>query len=640
MLLHIKKNRLGSWTNWICLLLASVLFYSCKKDEEKKPNEVRLEVFGPSPVLRGGELRFIGQNMDKITAVVLSDGQEITDIAIANSEEIRVKIPQDAVPGLLTLKYANGEIKTKTPLTFSEPIVIEKLSPLKVIAGDVLVIEGDYLNLIKQVIFTHDVVVEEDDFISHTREKMEVAVPNAAQTGKISLSNGEEIPLIVYSDEELEVTQPELTSIAPNPIKQGQELTIKGKYFQLVEAILFAGDVSVTEFAVNDANTEIKVTVPATAQEGTVKLITFSGVEIESQELEMVAPSIQALTPNPVKNGSSLKVSGADLDLVTSALYAGDVEGTIVAKSASSLTITVPASAKEGDLVLATASGKEVSAAYTLVRPLVTSTSSPIIGGQALTLNGTNLDLVTKVAFEHYAENVEITAKTATAIHIIVPNTVLGNAKILFTCGNEDVVHATTVSVTPTSLAYVSNMPAEANQNATVTLNGGNFDKVTAVTLGGIAVDWAHSGTSTMFVVVPGNAAPGNQNLVLMTTEGSTAYTLKVIGTGPIYTPIWTGSVDMGGWANFVQLPGNLFNDVVVGDLIEVTVDPASVQNDSQGSLKDGASWAEIADGTEYFDISGNFSLQVTEDVLTKLKANGLIIGGQHYLATKVSVVQ
>ncbi len=614
------------------------MFSACEKDEKEDPNVVQLEVFGPSPVLRGGEIKFIGKNLDKVTAVVLADGLEITDIEVKSPQEIAVHIPQDAEPGHITLKYANGEIKTKTPLTFSEPIAIEKVSPSGVKAGTVLTIEGDYLNLIEQVIFAQDVIVESGDFVSHSRKKIEVTVPKEAQTGKISLSNGAEIPIIIYSPDEIVVTQPKITTIAPNPIKPGQILTLTGTDFQLVESILFADDIAVTDFTLNTANSEIKVSVPAAAKQGSVKLLTFSGIEIESEALNLIAPAIQTLTPNPVKNEANLKIDGTHLDLVTSVVFAGGDAGEIVAQSAASITVKVPEKATDGDLVLATASGYEVSASYTLIKPLVTSTSSPIIGGQTLTLNGTNLDLVASVAFENYTETVDIISQTSTAIQLVIPNTVLGSVMIQLTSKNGNVVDAIQVSVTPTSLAYVSSMPTEANQKTTITLTGGNFDKVTGVTLGGQTVEWARAGASTLFVIVPANASPGNQTIVLNTAGGSTSYVLKVIGTGPVVTDIWTGSVDMGGWSGNIQLAANLFSSVVVGDEIQVTVNPASVQGNSQGSFKDG-SWAQIAPGTEYFNISGDFRLSVTAEVLTKLQSGGLVISGQNYVATKVSVI-
>ena len=46
--------------------------------------------------------------------------------------------------------------------------------------------------------------------------------------------------------------------------------------------------------------------------------------------------------------------------------------------------------------------------------------------------------------------------------------------------------------------------------------------------------------------------------------------------------------------------------------------------------------WSEIASGTDYFDISGDYTLVITEDVLKSLQEGGLIIGGHDYTAVAV----
>src|SRR5690606_36131890 len=256
----IKKYRLARWL--VCLLIGGLFFTSCEKEEQATGEDtVQLEVFGPSPALRGSDIRFIGNGMDKVKAVVLADGTEITEITVVNSGEIKITIPQEAPPGHLVLKYDGGEIRTKTPLTYSEPIAINKIGPMQVKAGDVLVIEGDYLNLIAQVLFAKDVAVDSVDFISRSRYKIEVVVPREAQTGLVSISNGAEVPILVYGEEEVGVVVPTVKSIAPNPVKPGKGLLITGTDFQLVQSILFSENITVAEFTFNDFFQKIKVVV-------------------------------------------------------------------------------------------------------------------------------------------------------------------------------------------------------------------------------------------------------------------------------------------------------------------------------------------------------------------------------------------
>src|SRR5690606_26644900 len=107
----------------------------------------------------------------------------------------------------------------------------------------------------------------------------------------------------------------------------------------------------------------------------------------------------------------------------------------------------------------------------------------------------------------------------------------------------------------------------------------------------------------------------------------------------PIGTAIWTGTVNTGGWSDWLQLTdASLFAAVVEGDLIEVSVDPASIAGNSQGGLRN-ASWQTNMERMDYFEITGDFTLSVTADVLDQLKSGGLIIGGQNYVIKQVSIV-
>ncbi|MDL2291920.1 hypothetical protein LJB80_02075, partial [Bacteroides sp. OttesenSCG-928-F21] len=82
----------------MCLMLFSCLsFTACDNGDDENTNQykggVNLNVFGPCPVARGGELRFIGSGMDQITSVDIPGSGEITDIKVVSSEEIRLMVP-------------------------------------------------------------------------------------------------------------------------------------------------------------------------------------------------------------------------------------------------------------------------------------------------------------------------------------------------------------------------------------------------------------------------------------------------------------------------------------------------------------------------------------------------------------------
>ena len=103
-------------------------------------------------------------------------------------------------------------------------------------------------------------------------------------------------------------------------------------------------------------------------------------------------------------------------------------------------------------------------------------------------------------------------------------------------------------------------------------------------------------------------------------------------------TQIWEGEIVMpGDWSGNVQMTDDaakaVFADAQVGQVIRVAV--KDVAAGAQGSFKN-SGWSEIVSGTDYFDISGDYTLVITEDVLKSLQEGGLIIGGHDYTAVAV----
>lgn len=108
---RIKKSWLGHM--FLILLLGIFLLPSCETDEIN--TTPTLQSFGPSPALRGGELRFIGQNLNQVTSIIfpgITGGTiEVNEISVINDREIKVVIPQDAGVGIIVLNTSVGEIK-------------------------------------------------------------------------------------------------------------------------------------------------------------------------------------------------------------------------------------------------------------------------------------------------------------------------------------------------------------------------------------------------------------------------------------------------------------------------------------------------------------------------------------------------
>ena len=86
-----------------------------------------------------------------------------------------------------------------------------------------------------------------------------------------------------------------------------------------------------------------------------------------------------------------------------------------------------------------------------------------------------------------------------------------------------------------------------------------------------------------------------------------------------------------------MYLDSSSFMSAQVGQVITVVV--SNVQADAQGAFKttsDG--WPEIVEGSGYFTISGNYNLEITQEVLVKLQSTGLVIGGVNYTIESVYI--
>ena len=117
-------NKISRLSGVITLCLAAIapIFSSCQDDTydtQQYSGGVNLNVWGPRPVARGGELRFLGSGMNRITSITLPGSGEVTDIKVISDEEIRITVPQTAEPGKVTLHYSGGEITHYLSLSLS-----------------------------------------------------------------------------------------------------------------------------------------------------------------------------------------------------------------------------------------------------------------------------------------------------------------------------------------------------------------------------------------------------------------------------------------------------------------------------------------------------------------------------------------
>lgn len=520
----------------------SGLLSSCSKDDDKGSDKIELFSYGPMPIARGAELRFIGNNLDKVTQIVLPG-----DITIESSEFTKrtadllaITVPQNAVEGFVVLKTPEGDITTKTAMGFSEPISIAAFTPAAIKAGAELTITGDYLNLVGEVIFTDRVAVDSSDFVSKSRTEIKLIVPAQAQSGKLAISNGADDPIIVYSESLLSVVLPAFAAeaaLSPASVKAGTLLTITGTNLDLVQEIAFGNNKVVNEFSSHSA-TKIEVVVPIDAKDGKVTLIPASKVAVASSAiLTMLKPTL-SVAPSTVKNGSVLTVTGTNLDLITTVTFGGGKVGTLVAGGTSTtIEVNIPEDAIDGTVAFSTKSTEDVlSAALTFVKPVFTSFAPTTCkANNDITITGSDLDLVKEVIFEGGVKGA-IGSRTLTQLVVTVPvGAKDGNIQIIAKNG-ESVVSAGSLTV-PTNLPVITSFSeAKAAPGKILTINGSNLLLVKELIFPGnlTATAYGLKSDSKVEVYVPSQVTPGMGKIMMVTYEGEQGYT----------PDIFMGSVD------------------------------------------------------------------------------------------------
>ena len=648
----------------MCLMLFSCLtFTACDNGDDEDTNQykgaISLNVFGPSPVSRGGVLRFLGSGMDKVTAVAIPGCDDITDIEVVSDTEIRVTVPQTAQPGLVVLKTTKGDITTKTELTFTEPIALEAFAPAEVKPGSELTITGEYLNLIKEVIFADEVTVPADEFVSQSRQEIKVIVPDSAQTGKFILSDGAEIPNWIYSEGELEVTLPSVE--APLDLvdkKPGDVIRVSGENFDLVKKVQMPnGDEVEFTMTASSEGDELTFTLPDNVSDGEVTVLPASDVKVVVATVVVATPSnVVAVPAVNLRGGDMITLKGTNMDLVTDVTFPGVEEAVgLESQNSTEIKVLMPAAAISGDLQLNTNSGKATAVSIATAKPENISYSAATVpAGEALTVKGVNMDVVSAVVF---SGNVEVTVSdaTATAISLTVPTTAETGA-LLLKMANGESVEAPSLTIEKPVCAHLPALPDKLVRGRIVELEIVNADKLTNVLLNEAAVQYINDAAKGVLMLNVPAELDGTYSLKLISSNGEIAYDVLVVANEET---VWAGPLDISwGDGGRVLVPAVSFAKVTAGTVMKVYLDQKD-QTWAQAQFNYG-DWSGIAfslfDTTMVpTDIYGwsfesrVMELTLTQEILDNIQAKqgdcedqtnvGIIIQGSDLTFTKITIV-
>ena len=659
----MNKKSIFSALAFMCLTVLGLV--GCKQEEfntdQLDESKVTLVGIAPNPVARGGALRIMGSNLQNVQQVEIPGVEPITNIEVVASgrvSEIRVIVPVDGPEvGPVSIIAGDTKLTTKASLEYSEPIIFDGFSPASAMPGDVISVKGDYMNNIRQITFEGGAVVTE--FESQSRYELKVKVPSSAITGKIILGDVDEsnnpdgkVSNLFYSEKELVIGDPSVKAADRGVIKAGASVTVTGTYLDMIQGLKF-GDVY-SDFTIAADGKSLTTTVPSTAVDAEIVLVSYAGKEFKAGSYQTLVPSaLKVAADSRYKAGLVARISGKDLDLVTGAALAGTTLD--FSYSDGIVSFTIPAAAKDGAITLTLENGKTVDTeAIELVKPVITAVAPAELyaGDENVVVSGKDLDLVVSATLGGKPINIADGA-SETALELVTELTSVSGKVALTLENGVTVTSEAEVKVNYHSLVIVTEMPAAQHIGEEVILKGSNFDLVENIFIGDVKVTKYSLRTAeeVRFLMPWAKAGSYSMSFHLFNGDIETVATPIEVQLERIINTIWEGESYVtwsGGAVTNLSWGGYDWSAVKAGTSLVVNIE---VVDDNAVIRIGNGSWSGLPTTRTYPNADGDANLAVGKDItavsvkltdadLNELVNNGgLVVCGTGYKAYSIQLI-
>lgn len=540
------------------MVALSGAFVACDDDDDYDTNQISGGVSlsaASLQVTRGAYMTFKGNNLSQITEIIFPDNISVTSIEVVDSYTIRCIVPDEAVVGVVTLKYSGGTLTTGT-IGFTEDIEFNDFSPKTAEPGDVITLEGLYLEYFTHARFATGDAVE---LTSVARKEATVTVPVDASTGEFYLvyytGDGDELVATeLASPEEITIAEP-VVALSDTALKAGDVVTLTGSLLRIIDEVVFTtidGTTSVST-GIEDPTADVEsidITVPDEATDGTVSILLLSGIEIEVGTITLTEPVASIVdTESTYGIGDVVTITGTDLDLIVEYTFAVSdgvtaTTDTVTFDTDGNIAITVLAEAISGDITLTLANGNTITASgFVTTKPTVTlpEDATPL---DELTLDAT---LASRIAsFSFGGAEAEATSTDDSSVSVQVPLTA-ETGTVTITMDNGEVVEVGSMTVNDYTFCAVASFASDATTVGTLlqctVVNG---SALTDVLIEGVSTGYLLTNT-TLYVSV--GTTTGDLTMTLVSGETEVPYTITVQADGEVEEILWTGTVELEGWS-------------------------------------------------------------------------------------------
>jgi hypothetical protein len=310
----------------------------------------------------GGAVVIRGTNLSDVSDVRF--GGVSASFTRNSATQITASIPENAVSDQITITTSSGRSATSSARFIAQPKITSFTMPNGNSPGASVIINGINLDTATGVHFG----TAAGTINTTTPTQLTVGIPQGALTGKLVVKtpNGDAPSPTDF------IARPVINTITE---RAGAGATVEINGLNLGEPIdVKFGNVSAE--IVSKEPAKITVKVPANAITGKITVRTNGGEVTSSQTFNFIPPpTITGLAVNngtaaatgsgPV--GASVVITGTNLADTVEVKF-GDVVATIGNKTATSISITVPAGATTGPIKVKTLGGEAISGTFTVTQ--------------------------------------------------------------------------------------------------------------------------------------------------------------------------------------------------------------------------------------------------------------------------------
>ena len=365
-----------------------------------------------------------------------------------------------------------------------------------------------------------------------------VTVPAGATTGNVVVTVGTQA-----SNGVAFTVGPTISSLNPNSGAVGTPVTITGMNFGATQGTSTVKFNGTTAAASAWSATTINVTVPAGATTGsvvvTVGTLSSPGVMFT---ISTAGPTITTVSPNSGAPGTSVTITGTNFGATqgTSTVTFGGTVAPSTSWSATSISVTVPAGAATGAVVVTVGGLASNGVNFTVPAPAITSLNPTSgLAGAAVTITGTNFGTTQGTSTVRFnGTTAVVTSWSNTSIAVSVPSGA-STGNVVVTVGTQ-ASNGVSFTVTTPAPTITTLNPTSGAVGSSVVITGTNFGATQGTSTvkfnGTTATATAWSATSVT-ATVPTGATTGN---VVATVNGqaSNGVAFTVSTSAPMITSL------------------------------------------------------------------------------------------------------